>query len=471
MYSQIQHLVSQVGRLLPGMVEKLLKYQFLKLTFAAIVGYCSFTYKAYEDFRGHDHPFISDVMNYHSYLPAFFVHDDLSFSFPNEYWTTKAPYDNKIAKGTMGMAIMYTPFFLVGHTWASMSDYPTDGYSFPYYVMVRAGTLLYCLLGLVLTAATLLRFYRERDVAITIAALFLGTNLFYYTLGWGEMPHAYLFFLFSAVIFYTVRWHETDKGKYLLCIAFIGGLCVLIRPTAILILFVPVMYGLHAGASVKVHLQRIYSYKWHLAIGFLLFLLPIFPQLLYWKTYAGSWLFFSYGNGERFFFDNPHIVDFLFSYRKGWFIYTPLMFLGVVGFIFMSKSAKKFQLIILFLIPLLIYVFSSWWSWWYGGGFGQRSMIQYYSVMAIPLGAFISYFMKKWITAIPLVLICSFFVLLNLKQSRQYKNNLLHWESMTKDSYWYIFMKDSFSTAEEWQILDSMLKHPDPEAAKRGEDT
>ena len=98
-------------------------------------------------------------------------------------------------------------------------------------------------------------------------------------------------------------------------------------------------------------------------------------------------------------------------------------------------------------------------------------MIQYYSVMAIPLAAFVSYFMKKWLTAIPLVMICSFFVLLNLKQSKQYKSSILHWESMTKEAYWFIFMKDSFKTAEDWETLESLLKHPDPEAAKRGEDT
>ena len=49
------------------------------------------------------------------------------------------------------------------------------------------------------------------------------------------------------------------------------------------------------------------------------------PQMIYWNEMTGHWLYFSYGSDERFFFGDPAIIKGLFSYRKGLFIYTPLL--------------------------------------------------------------------------------------------------------------------------------------------------
>ncbi len=72
----------------------------------------------------------------------------------------------------------------------------------------------------------------------------------------------------------------------------------------------------------------------------LLFMLPIFPQLLYWKLVSGNWLFYSYGN-EGFDFLHPHIFDGLFCFKNGWLSYTPIMLFGLIGIVLMHKKKKK----------------------------------------------------------------------------------------------------------------------------------
>src|SRR5690606_12215379 len=129
-------------------------------------------------------------------------------------------------------------------------------------------------------------------------------------------------------------------------------------------------------------------------IAFFIFLIPIIPQLFFWKIYGGDWLVFTYGSDEKFFFNNPKIFDFLFSYRKGWFVYTPLMIFSIVGLFFLKKKVKEMSLITPIFITFIIYILSSWWCWWYGGSFGMRAMIQYYAFLAFPLAAFINLILK-----------------------------------------------------------------------------
>jgi hypothetical protein len=49
-------------------------------------------------------------------------------------------------------------------------------------------------------------------------------------------------------------------------------------------------------------------------------------------------------------------------------------------------------------------------------------------------------------------------------QTRQYRTGLIHWDGMTKQSYWAIFLKNKYPP-----YYDNMIQQPDYEAAMRGE--
>ena len=196
----------------------------------------------------------------------------------------------------------------------------------------------------------------------------------------------------------------------------------------------------------------------------------ILPQIIYWKTITGNWVFNSYIK-ERFYFSNPHVLEGLFSYRKGWYIYTSLMFLGTIGLFLPWKKWKlqgyHFGLVLFFIIN--IYVQFSWWSWWYGGGFGARSLIDSYPIMSLPLAIFVATLFQKKFLAVITGILLGFCVFLNIFQTKQKRLSIIHWDGMTKKAYWQVFLKRKLS-AEEYQELEQNIQPPDYNSAIEGKD-
>lgn len=448
------------------MWNKLNKRPFLKLSFLALILFTWTAQDSFKDSRGKDHYFFEDVDQYYSYLPAYFIHDDIDFKFEHSYWLIKAENGNKVPKVTMGLAYMNAPFFLIGDLWAKNSSYKRNGYTFPYVLCIRLGVLCYFLLGMLYLAKSLLKFFNELTVVVTCALIFLGTNLLYYTLGHGEMPHSYLFFLFAIIIYHSICWHEKGKLKHVLMLAFFGGLAVIVRPTTGLILLTPLLYGITSFSRFKEKLYFFWRQKWSILISAAVFVLPLIPQLIFWKIQTGNYFFFSYGNDERFFFTSPHIIDFLFSYRKGWLLYTPIMVFAMIGIFFLKRKVKELKLVVPLIVIITVYVFSSWWAWWYGGSFGMRSMVHYYVLLAFPLAALVSVCAKNTAAVISAGTIFVLLVGLNVRQVVQYKHNMIHWDGMTKEAYWFSFDHPKFE-AEDWPIFDSYLERPDYATAKK----
>jgi len=105
--------------------------------------------------------------------------------------------------------------------------------------------------------------------------------------------------------------------------------------------------------------------------------------LWYWQT--GHWIVYSYGE-EGFNFLKPHFFQILFSFNKGWFVYTPLALVAMLGFLYLFfENRFRFFWGLIFLM-IFVYVASSWWAWHYTSTFGQRVFIDIYPLIAILLG-------------------------------------------------------------------------------------
>jgi len=193
--------------------------------------------------------------------------------------------------------------------------------------------------------------------------------------------------------------------------------------------------------------------------------LVLVPQMLYWKAQTGHFLFNSYMDQGKFYFLKPHIVNGLFSYRKGWLVYTPVMIFAFIGFIWLRRQASNLVLPVLVFAVINIYVVYSWWCWWYGGCYGSRPMIDMYGIMAIPLASFLErvWTGKNWMKGFATVVLVGL-IWLNQFQINQYRTSLLHWDSMTKEAYWGIFGKETWPEG-----YDKMIKVPDYEKALKGE--
>lgn len=414
----------------------------------------------------------NDSIIYYEYLPAAFVFNDLSFEFidnlPKDFngaiWVNDIEkHGNRAPKYTYGLSILYLPFFLIGHLFANILGYSTYGYSTPYFVLICVSSWFYAVMGMLYLRKILLLYFNDIVVGFTIISIALATNLFHYVVQDSAMTHAYSFFLFSAFIWYTIKWHKQKNVKTTAILGVLIGLISLIRPTNVILSLVFVLYDVKSLSELKEKIRMFWGYRNYILIITIISILFWIPQFIHWKYLTNNWFYFSYKE-EGFFFNNPQIFNGLFSYRKGWLVYTPIMFIAILGIIHLTKEHKKWVLPITVFLILNIYIVYSWWCWWYGGGYGSRPMIESYSLLAIPLAAFFSYFdkMTSYLRSVSLFVI--FITLsLNLFQTLQMKS-CLHYDSMTKEAFW-----KNFTTTGWPPNYEKMIKSPDYDRALKGE--
>ncbi|MCO6499620.1 MAG: hypothetical protein J5I47_04475 [Vicingus serpentipes] len=409
-----------------------------------------------------------DVFGYYIYLPAFFIYNDLGLD--NLHWVKEinsiyhntatlyqialSPIGHNVNQYSLGMAILYSPFFLLGHGFALLTNYPADGFSLPYQVSIFLSGILYMLIGLIYFRKVLLHFFSDKIAAIVILIICLGTNYLHLQIrGNAIITHNYLFALYAILIWSTIKWHQQINNKNTLILGLIVGLIVTVRPSEVVSILIPVLYGVTSVSSFKERISfLIKKKKYVLRAVFVAFLVGL-PQLIYWKLYAGQFFYYSYNNnGEGLDLLSPHTIGVLFSFRKGWLIYTPIMGFSIIGFYYLYKTHRQLFVPTLLFFIANLYLVSSWSTWWYAGSFSQRALMQSYVVMGLPLGALLSYPWNKSLK-ISGTFILSFFLIFNLFQTWQISNGILNEERMTKDYYFSVFGQITPPTEEQKELL------------------
>lgn len=414
-----------------------------------------------------------DIFGYYLYLPLVFIYRDLGLkdfhlieTIIDTYHNTSTFYQAMpaldgqwVMKYPMGMALLYLPFFLIGHIWALASGYPVDGFSFPYQASLLYGSFVYTLIGLLFYWKSMLKFFKPTTVLLLLILIVFGTNFLVHTTfhGQGLMSHNYLFSLFSIVLWLTIKWHESPKLKYAIGLGFAIGLAALSRPTEILIAIVPVLWNTGNSEAYRKKI-RLISANWHgIMFSILIVVLLGSLQLLYYKVFTGRFLHNNYGNnpGEGMEFLNPYIIEVLFSFRKGWFIYTPLMFVSMFGFPAMfHKFRNQFWAVLIFFL-FSFYTIASWSCWWYADCFSQRALIPMYVFLSFPLGALIEIISEKG-NRLARILFCTLLfaiLLLNLFQSWQFLHGIIHTSRMTKGYYKEVLLKTKVPAEAETMLL------------------
>ena len=402
-----------------------------------------------------------DVFGYYLPLPATFVHNDPMLNdiswvenVNNEkhltdtlYQISRTPEGEPMYFFFLGMSMVYLIFFLIGHGVAAVAGYPMDGFSEPYIYSVLGGMILITIVGLIFLRKILLRHFSDLTTSILLILLVIGTNYSHHmTLKNLETVNV-LFTMVCIAVWCTIRWHEDHKLKYLIGIILPIGLMALIKPSEILFAIFPLVYGVHDKQSFhdKVGLIKRHYKQFLMALSVVI--LIGLPQIIYWKLKTGFFLYDSYINpGVGLDIFSPHIWDSLFSYRKGWLIYTPVMLFALVGFSAVYKKDRKWFWPVLVTFSVCFYVVCSWSEWWYGAGFSNRPLITYYPLLLIPMGYFLESIVGKsrvlrYLVAAPLLL----FLFLNQFQWWQLRNYILDPYRTTKEYYWATFLKTSVS--------------------------
>lgn len=425
-------------------------------------------------------PISWDVGGYYLYLPAQFIYHDLGMNdyakfdslrikyevSSTFYQIYKTPRDKFIVKYTMGNSLFYMPFFFIGHVIAKTGGYPADGFSAPYQMAVMWGSFIYGFLALYFARKILLHFFKDGVAAFTLFAMVMGTNLFFTLSLDNLLSHSNLFFLYTVLIWSTIRFHQEPSFKKAAVMGLFGGLIILVRPTDIVSWLIPLFWGIGSFGDLFRKVKAQFKY---FLVFFIVAIIVFSPQMLYWKMYAGSWLYNSYNNpGEGLDLWGPHTFKFLFSYRKGWLIYTPLMIFSFLGILISIKDRSKIFLSVFLFACVNLWLVSSWTCWWYAGSFSSRAMVQSYAVMMIPLGFFVQFIVSKkkifTLAGRTVLLMVIFFCMF---QTWQYTQGILKSDRMTKAFYWRTFGSTVNDPANEKYLLkDKFLETdtiPDPQ--------
>jgi hypothetical protein len=399
-----------------------------------------------------------DILGYYMYLPFTIIHHDPGITNqavidqifklyePSNglYQAFTIPNGNRIPGYTIGMTVLYFPFFLIAHAWALLTGYPADGFSFPYQFCISNGIMVYILAGVFYLRKLLLEFFSDRVAAIVLLLICLGTNY------WQEVTHAslgvhpVLFSGYAILCYLLIRWYRQPSNIASILLGLTGGLMTMIRGSEVLLTLVVLLWEVDSSRKLKERFAFFVRHYRKILLVVIAAIIAFSPQLWHWKTVSGNWYFNNYQAAEGFNFSRPNLYNIFFSFKKSLFIYTPLMIFAILGFYHLYKRNRGLFIPVFIFFVVNTYLLSCWLLWWNATSFGLRYFVQSYALMSLPLAAFVRYLSGRS-TVVKLVSVAGgiFLIFLNIFQTWQTHHKILHPERNTKAYYKAVFLKTS----------------------------
>lgn len=390
-------------------------------------------------------PIRSDGYGYYAYLPALFIDHDLSMKTPKAFrWTVVGdkplPYEwdgismfvptrKYLDKYTIGTAILELPFFATALVSAKLLGFPANGYSLPFQIAIQLSGMTYLAAGAFLLFRYLSARFEKRICFLTTAAAVLGTNVIHYGTLASSLSHSFSFFLFALLINCAELYRNDDlrsdrNRKRSAYLGAVVGLITLVRITNVIAAIVPLAFAWERFGRIKSNRSLLLE----AGCGVLVFVMILLPQLVYWYVVTGHVFINSY-LGEGFNWLSPQIIPFLFSLRRGLLVWTPIAFFAIAGLPLLYRNDRSLAAAIGLVLLADIYICSSWWSWWFGGGFGCRPLADLVPLLAVPLACCLDWMAFRLNRAVPACVV-SCAVLLNLFLMLSIWRGLLPWDNV-----------------------------------------
>lgn len=393
----------------------------------------------------------SDGLGYYDYLPSIFIYHDLirkndpiqeNLNLYNRVISTGVYVDYndyKVNKYTSGTALLQLPFFTCTYFLFNLEGNSNDGYQKPFQKTVLFTTIFYLFLSISLLKKVLLLYdIKKNTIIFCQIILVFATSITHYANLEAGFSHVYSLFAITAFIYFVKSFFLFKKSKHIvLAFAFLGLIFILRQSNILIVLFIPFLAG--SIANIRLAFTTLLSHIRAVLLGIILFLGIVSIQLILWYLQTGDFMVYSY-QGESFNFLDPYFWSILFSYQKGLFVYTPVLFIATLS-LFWLAFKKHFYLFFSWVVffVILTYVFSSWWCWSYGCSYGLRAYIDFYSIFLIPFALMLDGVKK--VPRILLIALSLSTIPLNVIQTYQYKRYILHWDNMDKEKYWKVFLK------------------------------
>lgn len=422
-------------------------------------------------------PINGDAKAYYAYLPAIFIYQDATYQFVDDYekkyyakdhrkdFVNATENGRKVNKTFPGVAILYLPFFLIAHFLASIGGLEADGYSLVYQYLFDFGYWFYILLGAIYYVKTfrLLKF-KESHIYFSLLLLVVGTNVLFYSMVDQSVTHLFNFAMINGLLYQLLRFKSNNKTRpiyYSIALLLLIGIT---RPTNVLVLLLIPIFIPHKQFYLD-YFSKVFRLKSSVVISAIVIGIGSVPFVL-WQWQTGNWVVYGYGD-EGFDFGNPEWSNFLFSYVKGWFTYTPITLVSLcVGLFYMFKRSVTISMTIIGFYALSVFIFSSWWCWYYGAGMGQRVMIDHFILMGYLVLVFLQdapSFWRKIVSGIFVILI-----VINCIQTYQIATGIYPLGSPSKVVYWDNFLsttkKVKVYEKANWKLKESIAVSLQPNA-------
>jgi hypothetical protein len=275
----------------------------------------------------------------------------------------------------VGPAVAWMPFFAAGEAVGRLEraagrEADLSGYG-PVHVNATAlGSFLYGFAALWLAYDLARRHFGEALALAGVLLVWAGGFLHWYMVHQPTMSHAPSAAGAAFVVWLWDRTRDSRSRRAYLLLGLATGFAMCLRWQNGVLLALPAIDLLQEAW------RRARPWRALVTSGLLLgagAVAGALPQLLAWNALYGMWLLPYPPHGTDFVrLDHPYVLQTLFSSRHGLLSWTPLFWLGFLGFYWLVRRRRALALPLLLPLVLMTYVNMCSGDWWAGGSFSNR---------------------------------------------------------------------------------------------------
>ncbi len=317
------------------------------------------------------------------------------------YWDfmdmhTKSILDGKyVSVVAPGTSLLNLPALIVGKALSHMININNDyflnynGHTLIEGIMLLLNSILFSLLSIILIYKSLrILKFSARNSIISIGVVLISSFALWYVFLLPIFTHTYEIFTMSLLLYSLINFQKKQRKKYLILSGIAIGIAVLIRP-----IFVPVGVAtliylfMNLPKDLKI-IKKIKMLSYFLITGMPFAIIYILYNYISYGTLITSG--YDSIRGESF-STTFNGLNILFSVYRGWFIYSPILLISLIGLIILIKKYKTLALFCLFSIFSGVVIYGFWPNWWGGGSYGSRFMLFALPFLAIGLAEILAH--------------------------------------------------------------------------------
>jgi len=263
------------------------------------------------------------------------------------------------------------------------------GYGYPYVTSVGLGSIVWMAVAALALYGELRRRVSADVAALAVLATLLAGPLLWYTFFEPSMSHAPAAACLTLAVVAWLAWRRTPRFLFATLVGVAGGLLAMQRWQLVLWLVVPAVDGLLRAWRSRKENAPVAPVLGQLAAMGIAALVTMLPQFYAWNAVWGNWLVNPMGDNYLN-WTEPALWQVLLSQRHGLFVWHPILLIACLGLVLAWRKDKALTLASLGLLLATWYVNAAVGDWWGNDAFGQRRFAALYPFFAWGLAAVIA---------------------------------------------------------------------------------